>query len=48
LGWGYFPSASRSSLGGSCCRPRITPPYLPAQTVLLCRLIFDAWLFSLT
>ena len=33
LGWGYFPSSSRSSFGGSCCCPRITPPDLPAQTV---------------
>ena len=33
LGWGYFPSSSRSSGGGSCCCPRITPPDLLAQTV---------------
>ena len=33
LGWGYFPSSSRSSGGGSCCYPRITPPDLLAQTV---------------
>ena len=26
--WSYFPSTSRSSLGGSCCCPRITQPGL--------------------